>query len=183
MIAKRQSLSTAEQAEASNAIVQQILAKPFFSSISSVAAYQASHGEITPQAFISHCQQHDIHTALPVIQSFKEAEMAFYTVDNETSFVVNRYGISEPAISADSTPLTAFDVMLIPLVAFDETGARIGMGKGFYDRYLANYSKKTTRPRFIGLAYEFQKVDKLQQSATDICLDEVITDKTWYVCQ
>jgi 5-formyltetrahydrofolate cyclo-ligase len=69
--------------------------------------------------------------------------------------------------------------MLLPLVAFDKNGNRIGMGGGFYDHTLAylNIRKVWRKPKLIGLAHELQKVKQLQSNPWDIPLDGVVTEK------
>ncbi len=73
----------------------------------------------------------------------------------------------------DSKP-TNLEVIIIPLLAFDSDGNRIGQGGGYYDRFLRKYpyAKK------IGLAYEFQKVDNIPVEPHDVKLDTIITEKT-----
>ena len=68
--------------------------------------------------------------------------------------------------------IAEIDVVLLPGVAFDECGYRIGFGKGFYDRVLEGF-KGTT----IGLAYEFQVVKKLPKNSGDVCCRWVVTEK------
>lgn len=68
------------------------------------------------------------------------------------------------------------DVIVVPLVAFDLEGNRIGMGGGYYDRFLKRYPKAQK----IGLAYEFQKVDEIPAEPHDIRLNAVVTEKQTY---
>ena len=71
------------------------------------------------------------------------------------------------------------DLVLMPLVAFDKAGNRLGMGKGYYDRSLKilNHRKAWRRPRLTGIAYEFQRVDKIDNEPWDIPLQFALTDK------
>ncbi len=77
----------------------------------------------------------------------------------------------------------ALDLVLLPLVGFDEQGGRLGMGGGFYDRSLAYLARRKNghKPTLIGLAHECQKVDRLALASWDIPLAGTVTDAGWYV--
>ena len=91
--------------------------------------------------------------------------------------LTNIFGISEPSRSKKhSRPLWALDAPLIPLVAFDQTGNRLGMGGGFYDRLLAGLAHRPRRPLLIGIGYRFQQVECIPVEPWDMPLDKVITD-------
>jgi 5-formyltetrahydrofolate cyclo-ligase len=94
--------------------------------------------------------------------------------------VHNRYGIPEPASVADGWLRGRdLDVVLAPLVAFDDTGHRLGMGGGFYDRSFGIIGRRAAwrRPFFVGLAYEFQHVDALAARRWDVPLHAVVTER------
>ena len=83
---------------------------------------------------------------------------------------VNEFGMLEPCLT--TKPLVP-DFMLVPLLAFDSNNNRLGYGKGFYDRFLKNKKKITT----IGVAFSFQKYNKLPVSNLDVKLDYILTEK------
>jgi 5-formyltetrahydrofolate cyclo-ligase len=72
------------------------------------------------------------------------------------------------------------DLILLPLVAFDEKGNRMGMGGGFYDRSLANIQQQNQRTQLIGLAHEIQKTDQLVVQSWDIPLHAIATEDRLY---
>ena len=86
---------------------------------------------------------------------------------------VNNFGMLYPCLQ---TKYLIPDVMLVPLLAYDLQNNRLGYGKGFYDRYLSKFlkNKKTTT---IGIAFSFQKYNKLPVSKSDIKLDYILTEK------
>ena len=89
----------------------------------------------------------------------------------------NKYGIEEPIANDSPSPANAFDVMLIPLVAFDRRGTRIGMGAGYYDRAMqALAHQPSTRPYLVGVAHHFQEVSSLKRESWDVPLDAILTD-------
>ncbi|HBP2722431.1 TPA: 5-formyltetrahydrofolate cyclo-ligase, partial [Pseudomonas aeruginosa] len=96
----------------------------------------------------------------------------------------NRFRISEPLADAGrQRKAWALDLVLLPLVGFDEQGGRLGMGGGFYDRSLAYLARRKNghKPTLIGLAHECQKVDRLALASWDIPLAGTVTDAGWYV--
>lgn len=99
------------------------------------------------------------------------ARMNFYKAEH---FQVSSYGIQEPADGEIIAP-ASINIILVPLVAFDEKGNRVGHGKGYYDRYLRNCNAIK-----IGIAYEFQKVDLIEAEIFDIPLDIIISEKATY---
>ena len=95
--------------------------------------------------------------------------------------ITNCYGIAEPALDVRAIkPISTIDVLLTPLVAFDNSGARIGMGGGYYDRTLAKWhqhyvNNKYHKPSPIGIAHNCQEVDKISPEAWDIPLPKIVT--------
>jgi 5-formyltetrahydrofolate cyclo-ligase len=96
----------------------------------------------------------------------------------------NRLGILEPA---SARPLSArwLDVVFVPLVGFDPSGMRLGMGAGYYDRAFAHRRVRTTwcKPRLIGLAYALQRVASLTPAEHDVRLDAIITEQEVLRCR
>jgi len=98
--------------------------------------------------------------------------MAWAKVSNLNSLSKNHYGILEPSIN-DAVNNPIFEVMLMPLAAFDHAGNRLGMGAGFYDRYLASLPSK---PLLIGCAHSIQKTDLVPTDEWDQPMDAVVTE-------
>jgi 5-formyltetrahydrofolate cyclo-ligase len=95
----------------------------------------------------------------------------------------NRFGIPEPTSKGRHIrPARHLDVLLVPLVGFDSTGNRIGMGGGYYDRTLAflNRRRQWRRPRLIGIAHECQRVAAIEPRAWDVPLQAVATERRLY---
>lgn len=138
-----------------------------------IASYLPSNGEISPLGI--HKKFHRSRIFLPRITHFNSARMAFYPSKNKR--LKNRYNIVEPLPLGTPTQLISCDIILVPLVAFDRQGNRIGMGAGFYDRALSfKQHNKMSRPLLIGLAHHFQEVDNIRVQDWDIPLDAILTD-------
>jgi len=108
--------------------------------------------------------------SLPKIK--KNSQMDFFEWSTKDPLLINNYGIPEPTSNKVKYP----DILLVPLVAYDENLNRVGYGGGFYDRYFEKL-KKIKKVTIIGLAYSFQKVEKIPTNDHDIKLDFIITEK------
>ena len=97
--------------------------------------------------------------------------MNFFQWSTKDPLEINDYGIPEPISDVIKLP----NILLVPLVAFDNNCNRIGYGGGFYDRYIKKLKKKK-KIVTIGLAYSFQKVKKIPVTKYDIQLDFIITN-------
>ena len=97
--------------------------------------------------------------------------MDFYDWSNEDPLKINKFGIPEPI----SNNLRDPDIMIVPLVAYDNNLNRIGYGGGFYDRYIKKLKSKK-KVITIGLAYSNQKVKKIPNNKYDIKLDYIVTE-------
>ena len=119
----------------------------------------------------------NFHSVLPIIPGNLSPSflMHFHQLRNSQ---FNQWGIREPEKTGQILPANAFRVILLPLVAFDRSGTRLGMGAGFYDRALASLSyQSSTRPYLLGLAHHFQEVNSLVRAPWDVPLDAILTDR------
>jgi len=87
---------------------------------------------------------------------------------------VNKFGMLEPSLK---NKFVVPNLMLIPLLAFDNNNNRLGYGKGFYDRFLNKFLKVKKKITTIGVAFSFQKYNKLPVTNLDIKLDYILTEK------
>jgi 5-formyltetrahydrofolate cyclo-ligase len=96
---------------------------------------------------------------------------------------VNRLGIREPE-AARVIGARWLDLVLVPLVGFDEHGMRLGMGGGFYDRAFAyrRWRRAWRGPRLIGVAYAFQQLPRIHAAQHDVHLDAVVTEEGLIKC-
>jgi 5-formyltetrahydrofolate cyclo-ligase len=109
--------------------------------------------------------------------------MEFRRYSPDTRLRPNRYGIDEPERGASTRiAVRRLDLVLVPLVAVDPHGTRMGTGAGFYDRCLQHLraGRNWRRPKLIGLGYEFQRVAALAARSWDVPLDALLTEKGLY---
>lgn len=162
---RRNALSTSQKQSNSLAITETLI--DFLSPYSKqqIAAYSAFDGEPCLDPLI---EKFGDRVWLPVI-SANTNDMIFAKGQPKHR---NRFGISEP-LPTETPQAVSFGAILVPLVGFDWNCNRLGMGKGFYDRALANIPPNTL---FIGVAHSCQQVDSLQTQVWDVPLNCVVTE-------
>ncbi len=137
-----------------------------------IALYQAFDGEVRLDAFAQSASQKGIRLVYPKI--IKNQALLWCQAH---SWSINRFGILEPI--GPQVDLFEIDLILAPLVAFDQSGHRLGMGGGYYDRTL---SQKTWQGIFMGVAFDLQCVPILDQEVWDYPLDAIATESSiqWF---
>jgi len=118
---------------------------------------------------------------LPVVPRRSASRLWFSRLTPLPHWYENRFGIHEHW-SAHRLRAQSLEVLFMPLVGFDTQGNRLGMGGGFYDASLGylRHRRAFRKPRLIGVAYDFQKVDALPKEPWDVPLDAVLTDRALY---
>ncbi len=178
---QRQQLNAAEAHSAATAICQHITTHTSFSSSKHIAIYYTYAGEVDTSLIARAIWRADKQCYLPVLDDNQQLHFVCY--EQDTPLVSNRYNILEPTPSAtNGRSPQALDLIFLPLVAFDLHGNRLGMGAGYYDRTFAFLAQQTrpARPKLVGLAYEFQHIERLSSDDWDIPLDAIVTEKQWY---
>ncbi|WP_271104492.1 5-formyltetrahydrofolate cyclo-ligase [Pseudomonas tohonis] len=179
----RRTLSPLEQKRAARDLYRQLAQHPLFRRARHVALYLPEDGEIDPRPLLREAQKRGKATYLPVLKAWPPTRMVFQRLRPGEKLVRNRFRILEPrANGSQQRPVWALDLVLLPLVGFDEDGGRLGMGGGFYDRSLAYRARRKNwqKPTLLGLAHECQKVDRLPLASWDVRLQATVTDGGWY---
>ncbi|MFD1090744.1 5-formyltetrahydrofolate cyclo-ligase [Providencia vermicola] len=172
----RRQLTLEQQKIAAEHAKLNALQHPKIALAKNIALFLSFDGEINTQPLIDALWQQNKQVYLPVLHPFSAHHLLFLHYRPDSQLVKNRFNIAEPPLDVrDVLPPEQLDVMLIPLVAFDSQGQRLGMGGGFYDRTLANWQKSGFYP--IGLAHDCQHVEQLPVAHWDIPLPEIITPK------
>lgn len=179
---RRNSLSPLEQERASQSLGRLLPRQPFFLRSKRMAFYLASDGEIDP----GYAMQTALHRSklcfLPVLHPRMPGRLWFRRVKSDSYLEANRFGIPEPQ-RGRLMPGAGLDLVLMPLVAFDRSGGRLGMGAGFYDRTFAFKTRDTRQsPLLIGLAHSCQEAERLPMKSWDIPLAAVVTEKGIICC-
>lgn len=178
-LAKRSDLTRASCEQYSAAIAQNVLQSSAYQSAANIAIYISFGNEVKTRAIIDDAWRSEKTVYVPVID--KSKTMQFVNYEPNTELIKNFYGIQEPLVSNESKIALPdkLDLVLLPLLAFDKNGNRLGMGGGYYDRYLTflNHALLRKNPKLMGLAYSCQEDEKLPVDTWDIALHSVTTEK------
>lgn len=182
----RRALTPSEQRKAAQGLYRQLAQHPLFLRAKHISLYLPTDGEIDPQLLLRAAQRRGKATYLPVLSAWPRTKMVFQRVWPGEKLLPNRFRILEPRVNISrQRKVWALDLVLLPLVGFDEAGGRLGMGGGFYDRSLAYLARRQSwrKPTLLGLAHECQKVERLAQASWDVPLAGTVTDKHWYIAK
>jgi 5-formyltetrahydrofolate cyclo-ligase len=148
----------------------------FFAS-KTIACYLPMQNEVDTSSIVLRSWRAKKRIFAPVTNS--KGSMTFREMLPDTPLVKNRFGLWEPATGAVISA-KAIDIVITPLVAFDDQCNRIGMGGGYFDRCFAflKHRRHWRHPKLIGVAFQCQKVEKILPNPWDIRLYRVITEKT-----
>ncbi|MEA1080685.1 5-formyltetrahydrofolate cyclo-ligase [Marinobacter qingdaonensis] len=179
---QRRSLSYEQQQQATEQLALNLLTHPDLHRARHIAIYLPNDGEIDPLLYRDIARRKGIQFYLPVLHPILEGKLVFSPYTDDVELTANRFGIPEPDFSKGlKRPAWALDAVLFPLVGFDESGGRLGMGGGFYDRTFAfSRLRPGLAPKLIGLAHDFQKVTRLPTEPWDVPLHGVVTDRRCY---
>ncbi len=180
----RRALSHQQQAMAADHLKQLLSRHPLLLSRKRLGFYLASDGEISARPLIDWAIATGKECYLPVLHPVRHNRLWFVRYRPGCVMTRNQYGIEEPcAIHNPRVPAWGLDLVLLPLVAFDEEGGRLGMGGGYYDRTFAYKHRMAGMkgPKLLGLAHDFQKTEKLELASWDIPLAGVATDRQLYL--
>ena len=137
-----------------------------------LSLYYPANYEVNVLKLLELIKMSRIKTLLPVIRG--KNKMNFVEWQHNDSLKVNNFGMLDPY---EQKKFLTPDVMLVPLLAFDSQNNRLGYGKGFYDKYLNKFLQTKKKITTIGVAFSFQKYNKLPVSKFDIKLDNILTEK------
>ncbi len=171
---RRKQLTQQQQQAFALQATQRIASHPKVQQAKTLSVFLSFDGELDTAPLIERLWQDGKQLCLPVLHPFTEGHLLFLHYRPDTKLVRNRLNILEPALDVrEILPLSELDIILTPLVAFDSTGQRLGMGGGFYDRTLQHWRRKGPYP--IGIAHDCQQVETLPAEEWDIPLPEILT--------
>jgi 5-formyltetrahydrofolate cyclo-ligase len=166
MLKMRNKLNSQEVAKRSKTIQEFVIDTKEFQQAKVVGAYFAFGSEVTTELIIGRAKMLGKKIALPRVE---EDKITFYELSLTKSLIPGGFGIMEPPPYGH---VSEIDILVVPGIAFDKNGNRLGYGKGFYDRLLSG--KQTTFS--IGLAYSFQLVETLPYNLYDKRLDAIASE-------
>ena len=174
---RRRALSVSERRSAARALSSRLAGSRWFVNSRTIAVYLSNDGEIDLFPLVRRAWAMGKRTYLPRLFGPRLWFLPFHA---RSGLAANRFSIPEPAEPARRRIRPMFlDLVLFPLVAFDASGSRLGMGAGFYDKTFEAVRRRTVwqGPRRIGVAYEMQRVDSLPVAHWDVPLDAIVTER------
>ncbi|MDC8002547.1 5-formyltetrahydrofolate cyclo-ligase [Aureisphaera galaxeae] len=173
--AKREALTESQIEDFSIAIANRALALPIWKATYYHIFLSISEKKEVLTEFLLHILQgRDKSIVIPKAH-FETGEMEHYLLQENTSIAISNYGIPEPVSGIPILP-SQMEVVFVPLLAFDEKGNRIGYGKGFYDRFLAQCPDTCLT---IGISF-FEAEDSIPHDSNDVSLDYCVTPNKTY---
>ncbi len=172
MLQRRAELDPVEAEPAGRRVSQLVIATPEFAAASRVALYAALEDELPSRFCFDAVLSSGREALLPRMETGQR--LSFRVVDCWEALVPGRFGILEPDSAAPAALLEAGDLVLVPGVAFDREGHRLGRGTGYYDSSLAVGSNA---PVCFGLGFEFQVVEAVPHGSRDVRMDAIVTER------
>lgn len=158
MLEKREDRFVTLRAMSSDLIVRHIRQWPVFREAKTIMAYSPIDSEVDIWPLVRFAQKSDKTVLLPVVQG---KNIVAVPVTNRSFYRVGKFGIREPI--GDPHPPGDIDLVLVPGLAFDEYGYRLGYGGGYYDRFLPGLGAV-----FCGIAYQLQIIPAIPHDKMDI---------------
>lgn len=175
----RRAMTEDQQAQAAEQLAELALNYAPITHARNIALFLSVDGELNTRPLIARLWHLKKAVYLPVLHPFSPGHLLFLRYTPDTPLHINKLRIPEPPLDIRQLiTLDQLDLMMVPLVAFDQHGQRLGMGGGFYDRTLQNWRQHGFFP--VGLAHDCQQVDSLPVAEWDVPLPAVMTpSKLW----
>lgn len=168
MFALRTKMSFPDRVKASREICDKIKQLPVYQKASSILAYFAVRNEVSLYPLIEDAWRSGKRISLPSMEQDEIIPRLFTT---PSTLEEGKFHVLEPDKSCEKIDTTKLDLVLVPGVAFDQNGYRLGFGKGHYDRFF----EKLPDVYKCGIAYDVQMVETIYPEVHDIAMDIVIT--------
>lgn len=173
MRARRAELTPARRARAGAAIAAQLAEAPELSRAGRVALFAALADEPDTRPLFDWLRARGHETVFPRCAAGRRLEL--FHVEAWEELGRGRYGVLEPVAGRSRVAVPELDLVLVPGVAFDAAGRRLGRGAGYYDRTFATAARGA--PPLFGVAFAFQLVEAVPAGDLDRRVDAVVTDE------
>jgi 5-formyltetrahydrofolate cyclo-ligase len=174
---RRTQLPVTERQRAARAASERLLELPELRDVAArrgcLAGFISVRAEMDPAAALGEARRRGVRIALPRVADDQCPRLRFHLA-GDADLAPGRFGIPEPGATLPEVSMADIDVMIVPGLAFDQAGNRLGTGGGYYDEWLAQ--RAPARPRLVGLAYDFQMIDACPTEAFDQAVGCIVTD-------
>ena len=164
---------------ASENVARHIQDSSLFSKSQNIACYLAHEGELDCYPLIKKIWEEKKNCYLPRLSENHDKKLSFVAYRENEELIPNKYKILEPQSNTTIAP-EMLDLVIVPVVGFDLTGNRLGMGAGYYDATFSflNSDENAKKCFLLGVGYAMQEVESLPQDLWDVKLNAIATEKT-----
>jgi len=181
ILGMRREIPHSQREEYSRSIFQRLIGLDLFKASQNIMAYVAFRNEVETLPVIRYCLSEGKRVHIPVSVPKTRDLLLSELKDPERDLRPGTYGVPEPAPEfMRPFPKEDLDLILVPAVAYDEKGFRIGYGAGYYDRFLDGLTRVVPS---IGLAFELQIIDRVPAEPTDRPVDYIVTENRLIDCR
>lgn len=178
MIEKRDNIHKEEKAVMDKNIIFSLKEKEFYKNSENIFIYLGFGSEIDTMSYIQDFINDGKHIFIPRTD-IKTKKMEAVEITSLDGLKENKYGILEPDNNKEEFYKNNLDLIILPGVAFDHSGRRVGYGGGYYDRYLEDIDKRIIK---VALIYDFQLLENVPAEEHDIKADYIITETMSIKC-
>lgn len=172
ILKQRRQFPRQEREKASCSVQEHLLAWPTFQKAQTVHLFLNQPHEVETFGIVRSCWEMGKTVAIPYIVP-QSPQLGHSLLTHWNQLTQTKFDLQEPLPEArQSFDLNSIDLVLVPGVAFDQSGGRLGYGKGYYDRFLSEIEGF-----FLGLAFSFQIVPKVPQADLDVAMDGILTEE------
>lgn len=173
----RDSVPATAAARAATSAAERLLAHPPASSAQVVALYATIGSELDTRPLFLALRERGVALAYPRIAP-RQRRLGFHRVSDLSELTTGSFGIPEPDLSAPTVPVERIDLFVVPGLAFDRDGGRLGWGKGYYDATLV-LNPAALR---VGFGFECQVIDAVPRAEYDAAMTHLVTEYGVRVC-
>lgn len=170
LLAQRMQLTIEQRHDLSRDAQRNLVLSSVFSEATCIALYSPVRGEVETESLFAAARESQKRVCYPRV---KGERMQFVEVDDLAALSRGTFGLLEPHGTSIVSP-AGLDLMVVPGLAFDRTGHRLGYGKGFYDRELHSVGFSGV---LVGFCFNFQLLDRLPAEPHDVPVDCLVTDQ------
>ena len=175
MLKERKSMKIENVNALSNKIIETIQKLPEFINCKNIMLYLSFNSEVATYSLAKWCLDNGKKVIVPYCVNSTREIIPFQINNLNTDLTKSTFGIMEPKHTLlKKFNIEDIDLIIVPGLVFDEHCNRIGFGAGYYDRFLPKRAKNTTT---IGIAYDYQVINKIPTDVYDVPLDFIITEK------
>ncbi|HUT56036.1 MAG TPA: 5-formyltetrahydrofolate cyclo-ligase [bacterium] len=173
VLAMRRALAPGEVRERSQAVLENLYQSGLLDGRDTAAIYASADSEVATRPLFDRLIGQGMRVALPRVRG-RGPEIDFFQVTDWEAMVNSSFGIPEPAAGGLAVSVAELDFILVPGIAFDARGGRLGYGMGCYDRVLDQARPGTP---LVGIGYDFQLVDEVPLEEHDVPLTAIVIER------